>query len=96
MKILTTIRYEVFYRNTDTTHEQDWVAFTAMMHDGTDFVVYESSFYYKKEMPAAEWDKLMERIETAAKSPLCEISSDESLLNRYDCTTYTIDTYRED
>lgn len=96
MKIVTTIRYEVFHDNTDTTHEQDWVALTAMVHDGTDFVVYESSYYHKNKMPAVEWDKLMARIKTAAESSLCETNHAPALLDRYECTTYTVDTYGED
>lgn len=96
MKIITTIRYEVFHDNTDTTHEQDWVALTTMVHDGTDFVVYENSYYHKNKMPAAEWDRLMARIKTAAESSLCEVNHAATLLDRYECTTYTVDTYGED
>lgn len=96
MKITTTIRYEVFHDNTDTTHEQDWIALTAMVHDGTDFIVYESSYFHKNKMSAAEWDQLMARIKTAAESSLCEVNHTENLLDRYECTTYTVDVRGED
>lgn len=96
MKIVTTIRYEVFHDNTDATHERDWVVLTAMVHNGTNFIVYERSYYHKNKMPAVEWDKLMARIKTAAESSLCEVNHAATLLDRYECTTYTVDTYGED
>ncbi len=95
MKIVTTIRYEVFHSNTDTTHQQDWVALTSMIHDGTDFVVYESSYFHKNKLSAEEWNELMARIKTAAESSLCEVNYAENLLGQYECTTYTVSVYGE-
>lgn len=95
MKLLTTIRYEVFHDNTDTAHEQDWVCLTAMIHDGSDFIVYESSYHHKNRMLAAEWDELMKRIKTAAESSLCEVNHSKIMRDTCECTTYTVSVYGE-
>lgn len=94
MKITTTIRYEVFH---DTTaHMNDFIALTSMIHDGTDFIVYESSYFHKNKLSDEEWENVMARIKTAAESSLCEINHTENLLDRYECTTYTVNVYGED
>lgn len=96
MKTITTIRYELFHPITDLAYADDWVVVTSMVHNGQDFVVYEDFSYYRNQMEAEEWDKLMDRIETASKSPLCHIDHNNVLNNTFECTTYAINIYSED
>jgi hypothetical protein len=93
MTIIATIRYEVFHDNTD--HMDDFIALTSMIHDGTDFVAYESSYFHKNKLSAEEWEGVMARIKTAAESSLCKIDHTENLLGQYECTTYTVSVYGE-
>lgn len=95
MKILSTVRYEFFHDSSDYTHKSDWVCLTTMIHDGTDFIVYQSSYYHRDKMLAAEWDELMKRIKTAAASPLCEVNHSKIMRDTCECTTYTINVYGE-
>ena len=96
MKTLVTIRYELFHYVADLAHADDFVNVASLVHDGYDFIVYEDFYYYKNKMEAEEWDKLMDRIETASKSPLCHIDHNNVLNNVFECTTYAINVYSED
>lgn len=83
-------RYEYFHESNDTTNAKDWVVFTAMVHDGKEFVVYESTYFHQDRMSVGEWNELKERIEKMRKNILCQTSYSPSILNIYECTTYSI------
>lgn len=95
MSVLSTVRYEFFHDSSDITHKNDWVCLTTMMHDGTNFIIYETSYFHREKMTAVKWDGLLERIKTAAANPLCEVSHSKVLRDTNECTTYTINVYGE-
>lgn len=90
MTLNTTIRYEHFHSKSDN---KEWVNFTTMVHNGSEFIVYESFSYDKAEVFFADWGRLMERIEFFKTNPVCVVSIWEGMA--CDCTTYSMSTYTE-
>ena len=90
MTINTTIRYEHFRSQPDN---KEWVNFTTMVYNGSEFAMYESFTYNKTKMFPDDWGKLMKRIELFKTSPVCIISIWDGF--QCDCTTYSMSIHTE-